>query len=310
MLAVPQYRTRTCEEHPNGATHHLLSLLRLRRALALALLGIALVIAATASAAIGSGPGLGQMDASERTLGALRAAGKKDAHHVIQDAVAKKLPGYNTNAAPGVQLPGPSTTKGTLHYNATQTQRQRGGGTYAAERRIGARAQTEALSVTLLSFVPWVGEGGDIATIADPGASTVAKVIAYVGLALGIVTGGSSPNFGSAARVMDDLADASRAAWTVPRSLSSAAKRIAVRGGGHLAEGTKVTGVQQIARGSGIDVVKRLVGQYGGKAKAWRKLKGTGSVETPSGAIRQAEVHWYEAHGVGRVEFKVKRWLD
>ena len=42
--------------------------------------------------------------------------------------------------APAVQLNGPSTAKGSEHYIATQVQRQRGGGTYAAERRIGYKA--------------------------------------------------------------------------------------------------------------------------------------------------------------------------
>jgi hypothetical protein len=79
-------------------------------------------------------------DLSKTTVGELRAAGRKDAHHVIQDAAARDLPGYNTNAAPGVQLSGPASTPGTPHYHATQIQRQAGGGTYAAERRIGYKA--------------------------------------------------------------------------------------------------------------------------------------------------------------------------
>ena len=74
------------------------------------------------------------------TVGELRAAGQKDAHHIIQDAAVRDLPGYNTNAAPGVQLQGPSTAVGSPHYNATQIQRQAGGGTYGAERRIGYKA--------------------------------------------------------------------------------------------------------------------------------------------------------------------------
>lgn len=74
----------------------------------------------------------------------LRASGLKDAHHVIQDASVRKLRGYDTNKAPGVQLPGPSTAAGTPHYAATRVQRLRGGGTYAAERRIGYRALRRA----------------------------------------------------------------------------------------------------------------------------------------------------------------------
>jgi RHS repeat-associated protein len=71
-----------------------------------------------------------------RSIGDLRAAGLKDAHHVIQDAAVRDLPGYDTNAAPGLHLEGPSTAAGTPHYNATQIQRLPGGGTYGAEREI------------------------------------------------------------------------------------------------------------------------------------------------------------------------------
>lgn len=74
------------------------------------------------------------------TYGELRRAGAQDAHHVIQDAAMRDLPGYSRTAAPAVELPGPSTRSGTPHYEATQVQRQAGGGTYAAERRIGYKA--------------------------------------------------------------------------------------------------------------------------------------------------------------------------
>jgi len=78
------------------------------------------------------------------TVGGLRAAGKKDAHHIIQDAAVRDLPGYNTNAAPGIQLSGPSTVTGSPHNIATAIQRQSGGGTYSAERRIGYKAMRQA----------------------------------------------------------------------------------------------------------------------------------------------------------------------
>ncbi|WP_445367700.1 RHS repeat-associated core domain-containing protein [Methylomonas sp. BW4-1] len=84
--------------------------------------------------------GLTCSETPNETVGSLRAAGKKDAHHIIQDAAVRDLPGYNTNAAPGVQLPGPSNVSGTPHNLATAVQRQSGGGTYAAERRIGYKA--------------------------------------------------------------------------------------------------------------------------------------------------------------------------
>ncbi|MFT3831053.1 MAG: Ig-like domain-containing protein [Opitutaceae bacterium] len=79
-----------------------------------------------------------------QSVGDLRAAGLKDAHHVIQDAAVRDLPGYSTRGAPGVRLPGPSTAQGTPHYVATQIQRGAGGGTYAAERAIGYKALRRA----------------------------------------------------------------------------------------------------------------------------------------------------------------------
>jgi hypothetical protein len=42
----------------------------------------------------------------------------------------------------------------------------------------------------------------------------------------------------------------------------------------------------------------------------WRKLKGRASVRLPSGRVRLAELHWYEAHGIGKRDFKIKRYLD
>jgi len=77
-------------------------------------------------------------------VGELRDAKLKDAHHVVQDAAVRDLPGYNTNAAPGVQLQGPANVRGTPHQLTRPVQRQAGGGTYAAERRIGYKALRKA----------------------------------------------------------------------------------------------------------------------------------------------------------------------
>jgi RHS repeat-associated protein len=74
----------------------------------------------------------------------LTNAGVTDSHHVIQDAAMKDIPSYNRMDAPTVQLKGPSTAQGSEHYKATQTQRQRGGGTYASERQIGYKALRSA----------------------------------------------------------------------------------------------------------------------------------------------------------------------
>ncbi|MDR3637838.1 MAG: hypothetical protein P4L84_28790 [Isosphaeraceae bacterium] len=51
-----------------------------------------------------------------------------------------------------------------------------------------------------------------------------------------------------------------------------------------------------------------LKARYGGRR--WRKLKGSATVRLPSGHVRRAEIHWYEAHGVGRRKMKIKRLLD
>jgi hypothetical protein len=63
-----------------------------------------------------------------------------------------------------------------------------------------------------------------------------------------------------------------------------------------------------IASGTSVGVRKRLHRAYGGGR--WRKRKGLAAVELDSGEIRSAEIHWYEAAGVGRGEFKIKRFVD
>lgn len=42
----------------------------------------------------------------------------------------------------------------------------------------------------------------------------------------------------------------------------------------------------------------------------WRKLKGIAQVRLPNGKIRRVELHWYEAHGIGRKDMKIKYYLD
>ena len=66
--------------------------------------------------------------------------------------------------------------------------------------------------------------------------------------------------------------------------------------------------VESIAVGRSIRELRRLRKQYGGRR--WRKQKGVATVELPDGLIVRAEVHWYEAHGVGRREMKLKLILD
>ncbi|HEY3026640.1 MAG TPA: hypothetical protein VGJ55_10865 [Pyrinomonadaceae bacterium] len=66
----------------------------------------------------------------------------------------------------------------------------------------------------------------------------------------------------------------------------------------------EITRVEAIAIGTGVRNRARLRKQYGGGR--WRKLKGLANVRLPNGRIRLAEVHWYEAHGIGKREFKLK----
>ena len=68
------------------------------------------------------------------------------------------------------------------------------------------------------------------------------------------------------------------------------------------------TDIEIIAVNLSIRERRRLREQFGGRR--WRKLKGVGRVRFPNGEVRLAEVHWYEAHGVGRRKIKVKRVLD
>jgi hypothetical protein len=63
-----------------------------------------------------------------------------------------------------------------------------------------------------------------------------------------------------------------------------------------------------IAVRSGIHQLDLLREQYG--EGRWMKLKGVGLVRLPDGTLRWAELHWYEAHGIGRRRMKIKRFLD
>ena len=74
------------------------------------------------------------------TYAGLRNAKIKDAHHIIQDAAVRDLKNYNRGLAPALELKGPSTKIGTPHYLATKIQREAGGGTYAAERKIAYKS--------------------------------------------------------------------------------------------------------------------------------------------------------------------------
>jgi hypothetical protein len=66
--------------------------------------------------------------------------------------------------------------------------------------------------------------------------------------------------------------------------------------------------IEVIAAGRSVRQRGQLRRRYGGLG--WRKLKGVGTVRLGDGSLAQAEIHWYEAHGIGRVRHKIKRFLE
>jgi hypothetical protein len=69
----------------------------------------------------------------------------------------------------------------------------------------------------------------------------------------------------------------------------------------------ELTAVETIAVGSGIRELARLRKLYG--RGRWRKRKGVARVRLSGGDIVLAELHWYEATGIGKREFKIKRFV-
>ena len=70
----------------------------------------------------------------------------------------------------------------------------------------------------------------------------------------------------------------------------------------------EITDVETFATGRSIRELTRL-NKFYGKGR-WRKRKGKARVRLKNGDIRMAELHWYEATGIGKREYKIKRYLD
>lgn len=70
----------------------------------------------------------------------------------------------------------------------------------------------------------------------------------------------------------------------------------------------KIEGIEIVAIGNRIRVLSYLRETYG--RGRWRKLKGWADVLLPNGRVRRVELHWYEAHGIGRRDMKIKHYLD
>ena len=66
--------------------------------------------------------------------------------------------------------------------------------------------------------------------------------------------------------------------------------------------------IEQIATGSGVKI-RALLRRVHGRGR-WRKRKGVATVRLPNGKLRRVELHWYEAHGIGKRDFKIKAYLD
>ena len=66
--------------------------------------------------------------------------------------------------------------------------------------------------------------------------------------------------------------------------------------------------VETIAAGPGVTVRSFLRKTYG--RGRWRKRKGVGTVRLPNGTLPRVELHWYEAHGIGKRDMKIKSYLD
>lgn len=71
---------------------------------------------------------------------------------------------------------------------------------------------------------------------------------------------------------------------------------------------SEIQNLETLAVGGKIRDIMRLRKQYG--PGRWRKLKGTARIRLETGKIRTAELHWYEAHGIGKKKMKIKKLLD
>jgi hypothetical protein len=69
-----------------------------------------------------------------------------------------------------------------------------------------------------------------------------------------------------------------------------------------------ISGVETFAVGSAIRELSRLWRVHG--AGRWRKRKGVARVRLSNGIVCKVELHWYEAHGIGKQELKIKRFLN
>ena len=70
----------------------------------------------------------------------------------------------------------------------------------------------------------------------------------------------------------------------------------------------EITSIERIAVGNSIRDLRLLRKKFG--SGRWRKLKGIATVRLANGRIQRVELHWYEAHGIGKRKLKIKRYLN
>jgi hypothetical protein len=71
---------------------------------------------------------------------------------------------------------------------------------------------------------------------------------------------------------------------------------------------SEIRDIEIIAVGNSIRILPLLRERYGDGR--WRKLKGKATVRLLDGTVRRAEIHWFEAHGIGRKKMRIKWYLD
>ena len=69
----------------------------------------------------------------------------------------------------------------------------------------------------------------------------------------------------------------------------------------------EIRDIETIATGRGVHIRRYLDRTYG--TGRWRKRKGRATVQLADGTVYEAEIHWFEAHGIGRKDFKIKKVL-
>ena len=70
----------------------------------------------------------------------------------------------------------------------------------------------------------------------------------------------------------------------------------------------EIKGIQIIASENSIREIGRL-NKYHGKGR-WRKMKGFARIKLDDATIHEAELHWYEAHGIDKKEYKIKQYIN